>query len=62
MVMLAVIVVMRVLGLSSSLVALARARSAVVRLAIRIVRARAIARGLVAGLSDFAGRMVNATH
>jgi hypothetical protein len=62
MVVLAIVMIMRVLRLSPALVALARTRSAVIRLTIRVVVARTIARGLVAGLAGFAGCMVYAAH
>jgi hypothetical protein len=62
MVVLAIVMIMRVLRLSPALVAFARTRSAVIRLTIRVVVARTIARGLVAGLAGFAGCMVYAAH
>ena len=62
MVMLALIMLMRVLRLPPALIALAWARRAIIRLAIRVIVARTIAGGLVAGLAGFAGRVVYAAH
>jgi hypothetical protein len=62
MIVLAITMVMRVLRLSPTLIALARARSTVIRLTIRLVVAGTVARGLVAGLAGFAGRVVYAAH